>query len=72
MAKVTNYIPEPKQEYDVESLKDKKFITKSINHNLFYAKKIKKFLESYNIYTNAVSANFLFLNFEKCKYKGFR
>ena len=34
-----------------ESLKDKKFITKSIKHNLFYAKKIKKFLESYHIYT---------------------
>jgi histidinol-phosphate aminotransferase len=51
-----------------ESLKDKKFITKSIKHNLFYAKKIKKFLENYHIYTNSVSANFLFLNFEKCKY----
>ena len=26
------------------------------------------FLERYNIYSNAVSANFLLLNFEKCKY----
>tara|TARA_B100001057_G_scaffold17168_1_gene15971 strand:+ start:474 stop:1199 length:726 start_codon:yes stop_codon:yes gene_type:complete len=52
----------------VESLKDKKFINKSIKHNLFYAKKIKKFLEKYNIFTNSVSANFLLLNFEKCKY----
>jgi histidinol-phosphate aminotransferase len=51
-----------------ESLKDKKFINKSIKHNLFYAKKIKKFLESYYIYTNSVSANFLLLNFEKSKY----
>jgi histidinol-phosphate aminotransferase len=51
-----------------ESLKDKKFIKRSIKHNLFYANKIKKFLESYNIYTNSVSANFLFLNFENCKY----
>ena len=51
-----------------ESLKDKKFINKSIKHNLFYAKKIKKFLERYNIFTNSVSANFLLLNFEKCKY----
>tara|TARA_B100000902_G_scaffold302423_1_gene290370 strand:- start:1053 stop:2138 length:1086 start_codon:yes stop_codon:yes gene_type:complete len=50
------------------SLNDKKFIKKSINHNLFYAKKIKKFLEGYHISTNSVSANFLFLNFENCKY----
>ena len=52
----------------VESLKDKKFINRSIKHNLFYANKIKRFLEKYNIFSNAVSANFLFLNFEKCKY----
>ena len=52
----------------VESLKDKKFVNRSIKHNLFYANKIKKFLENYNIFSNNVSANFLFLNFEKCKY----
>ena len=52
----------------IESLKDKKFINKSIKHNLLYANKIKKFLENYNIYSNSVSANFLLLNFEKCKY----
>ena len=51
-----------------ESLKDKKFINKSIKHNIFYAKKIKKFLENYNIFSNAVSANFLLLNFDKSKY----
>jgi len=51
-----------------ESLKDKKFINKSIKHNLFFANKMKKFLENYNIYTNSVSANFLLLNFEKCQY----
>ena len=51
-----------------ESLKDKKFINKSIKHNSFYARNIKKFLERYNIYSNTVSANFLLLNFEKCKY----
>ena len=51
-----------------ESLRDTQFINKSIKHNLFYAKKLKKFLENYNIYTNSVTANFLFLNFEKCKY----
>jgi len=51
-----------------ESLKDKRFIRKSIKHNSLYAKKIKKFLEVYNIFSNPVSANFLLLNFEKCKY----
>ena len=51
-----------------ESLKDKAFIIKSVRHNLFYSRKIKKFLETYNIYSNEVSANFLLLNFEKCRY----
>ena len=51
-----------------ESLKDKEFIYKSVKHNLFYARNIKKFLETYNIYSNSVTANFLLLNFEKCKY----
>ena len=52
----------------IESLKDKKFINKSVRHNLFYSRKIKKFLEKYNIYSNSVSANFLLLDFEKCRY----
>ena len=56
------------QVFAIESLKDKKFINRSIEHNLLYAKKIKKFLEDYKIYSNPVSANFLFLDFEKCKY----
>ena len=51
-----------------ESLKDKKFIERSIKHNLYYAKKIKSYLEQHNIFSNAISANFLFLDFEKCKY----
>jgi len=51
-----------------ESLKDKAFINKSIRHNLLYSKKIKKFLETYNIFSNSVSANFLLLNFEKCRH----
>ena len=51
-----------------ESLKDKAFINKSIRHNLLYSEKIKKFLETYNIFSNSVSANFLLLNFEKCRY----
>ena len=32
------------------------------------ANKNIKFLENYKIYSNPVSANFLFLDFEKCKY----
>ena len=51
-----------------ESLKDKKFIERSIKHNLYFAKKIKVFLEKYEIFSNSISANFLFLDFEKCKY----
>ena len=51
----------------IESLKDSKFITKSVKHNLFWSKKIKNNLEQFNIYCNKVSANFLLLNFEKCK-----
>ena len=51
-----------------ESLRDKKFIERSIKHNLYYAKKIKSYLEQHNIFSNAISANFLFLDFEKCKY----
>ena len=51
-----------------ESLKDKKFIKKSIKHNLFYAKKLKNFLENYRIFSNAITANFLLLDFEKSKY----
>ena len=50
------------------SLKDKAFINKSIRHNLLYSEKIKKFLETYNIFSNSVSANFLLLNFERCRY----
>ena len=51
----------------IESLKDSKFITKSVKHNLFWSKKIKNSLEQFNIFCNKVSANFLLLNFDKCK-----
>ena len=51
----------------IESLKDSKFITKSVKHNLFWSKKIKNSLERFNIFCNKVSANFLLLNFGKCK-----
>ena len=34
---------------------------------MFSSKKIKKNLEQFNIFSNKVSANFLLLNFDKCK-----
>jgi histidinol-phosphate aminotransferase len=52
----------------IESLKDKKFIKRSIKHNLYFAKKIKFYLEKYNIFSNSISANFLLLDFEKCQF----
>ena len=52
----------------VAALKDKSFISKSVKHNLIWANKIKKFLNKLNITTNEVTANFLLLNFSKCKY----
>ena len=51
-----------------ESLKDKKFIERSIKHNLYSAEKIKFQLEKYNIFSNSISANFLLLDFEKCQF----
>ena len=53
----------------IESLKDKKFLSQSIKHNFIYANKIKNFLKKYQIYSNEVSANFLLLDFSKCKFK---
>tara|TARA_B100001057_G_C22775162_1_gene921291 strand:+ start:109 stop:1194 length:1086 start_codon:yes stop_codon:yes gene_type:complete len=52
----------------IESLKDLKFISKSIKHNFIYATKLKKFLETFNISSNKVSANFLLLNFTNCEF----
>ncbi len=52
----------------ISALKDKNFIKKSVKHNLFWASKLKKILNNFNIFTNDVSANFLLLNFNKCKY----
>ena len=52
----------------VEALKDKGFINRSVNHNIIFANKIKKFLEKFKILSNDVTANFLLLNFDKCKY----
>ncbi len=52
----------------VESLKDKNFINRAINHNIIAANMVKKFLEKFNIYSNQVTANFLLLNFDECKF----
>ena len=62
-------VNEVAQKAAVESLKDKKFISRSIKHNFFYATKLKEFLNKYDISSNKVSANFLLLNFTKCKFK---
>ena len=52
----------------VAALNDKNFINKSAKHNFIWANKIKNFLNKLNITTNEVTANFLLLNFSKCKY----
>ena len=52
----------------IEALKDKNFIKRSISHNNIHVKKIKKILEKFNIYSNNITANFLLLNFDKCKF----
>ena len=51
----------------IESLKDYKFIKKSVQHNLNWSVKIKKFLENKNIKTNKIAANFFLLDFDSCK-----
>ena len=51
-----------------EALKDKNFINQSVKHNIIEANKIKNFLEKLNIFSNEVTANFLLLNFDKCKF----
>ena len=51
-----------------EALKDKNFINQSVMHNIIEAKKVKSFLENLGIFSNQVTANFLLLNFDKCKF----
>ena len=55
------------QECAVESLKDKSFIKKSVKHNLDWAKKIQKEMNSYNIQTNEIGPNFFLLDFKSCE-----
>ncbi len=61
-------VNEVAQKAAIESLKDSQFVARSIKHNIFYATKLKSFLNKYDISSNKVSANFLLLNFEKCKF----
>jgi histidinol-phosphate aminotransferase len=61
-------VNEVAQKAAVESLKDNKFISRSISHNIFYAKKIKNFLKNYEINSNKISANFLHLRKIQKKY----
>ena len=53
----------------IESLKDAKFVSRSVKHNIIYATKLKNFLNKFNIVSNKISANFLLLDFTKSKYK---
>ena len=62
-------VNEVAQKAAVESLKDNKFISRSIKHNIFYATKLREFLKNYGISSNKVTANFLLLDFAKCKLK---
>ena len=50
-----------------ESLKDINFVKKSVNHNIFWCKIIKKEFKKYKISTNDIGPNFFLLNFSKCK-----
>ncbi len=52
----------------IAALNDSNFIKKSIKHNILWANKIKNIFNKLNITTNEVTANFLLLNFSKCKY----
>jgi histidinol-phosphate aminotransferase len=51
-----------------ESLKDRNFIERSVKHNLYFANKIKVYLKKFNIFSNSISANFLLLDFDKCRF----
>ena len=52
----------------VAVLNDKGFINKSVEHNFFWANRLRKILNNFDIATNEVTANFLLLNFRKCNY----
>ena len=50
-----------------QSLKDKKFLDKSIKHNMYWSKKLSNFFKSKNIVSNPPGPNFFLLNFDFCK-----
>jgi histidinol-phosphate aminotransferase len=51
-----------------EALKDNNFVNQSVKHNITEANKVKDTLEKLKIFSNEVTANFLLLNFDKCKF----
>ena len=51
-----------------EALKDRNFINQSVKHNITEANKVRNVLEKLKIFSNKVTANFLLLNFDKCKF----
>jgi len=52
----------------IEALKDRNFINLSVKHNITEANKVRNVLEKLKIFSNKVTANFLLLNFDKCKF----
>ena len=50
-----------------KAISDKKFVKKSIKHNIFWGNIIRKFFFNFNISSNEVVSNFLLLNFKNCK-----
>jgi histidinol-phosphate aminotransferase len=52
----------------IEALKDQNFIDQSVKHNITEANQVRTTLEKINIFSNEVTANFLLLNFDKCKF----
>ena len=51
-----------------EALNDKNFVNQSVKHNITEANQVRNILEKLNIFSNEVTANFLLLNFDKCKF----
>ena len=52
----------------IEALKDRNFINQSVKRNITEANKVRNDLEKLKIFSNEVTANFLLLNFDKCKF----
>jgi len=52
----------------IEALKDRNFIKQSVKHNITEANIVRNVLEKLKILSNEVTANFLLLNFDKCKF----